>query len=193
MTWYKDGVLRQRFDVQGDLSNVLHSTRFSTDRASIFTFGKGDRVVVCSDEFPATPSDAEATGPKGSCCEGSSTCGDLAGLLLFAAGLPLGYSESDVGQFTAASLTSDGTSVSWSNPRRIAGRSGRCYVATVPRAYPDDGSGRTDMCFSDGGLQLYLRTHGTYGDVEQQATDIASEDRSDFQLPCAVFTPTSEG
>ena len=117
VTWYTDSVgHRQRFDFRGAEELV------GVENASVFTEGDRDRFVICSDQFPVDPSaELGSSGPKGACCEGSSSCGDIAGNAIYFLGFPLGYPDE-----SHEPAVEDGWEIDVSR-REIAGVTARCY------------------------------------------------------------------
>ena len=181
-TWYKDGTARQRFDFQGAYT-FLH-----VDTASVFTVGYKEHIVVCSNEFPATPDNTSTQGPRGTCCEDSGGCGDAAANMLYFLGFPLGFSASDP---TSSLSDLQGLSITLSPQRTIAGLDARCYElkpATPSSDYPD---AIAEACFAASGVPLYWRASGgDSGDREAQATSVESPAKDDFGYPYPVYTPT---
>jgi hypothetical protein len=185
VTWYKDGTARQRFDVQGA------TTLLSVNTASIFTIGYKEHIVVCSDELPATPADTARQGPKGTCCEDSAGCGDLAANMLHFLGFPLGFSASDAADVPSTDL--EGVSVTLLPQRSVAGLDARCYEirATPPSEYDPDAF--EQMCFGANGAQLYWHTKSAdMGEVEAEATSLDAPASDEFRYPYPVYTPAPE-
>jgi hypothetical protein len=185
VTWYKDDTGRQRFDVQGATSFL------SVNTASIFTVGYKEHIILCSDELPATPTDAAMEGPKGSCCEDDSGCGDLAANMLYFLGFPLGFSTSNATDVGSANL--EGVSVTLLPQRSIAGLDARCYEirAASPSEYDPDAF--EQMCFAANGARLYWHTKSAdMGEAEAEATSLDAPASDEFRYPYPVYTPAPE-
>jgi hypothetical protein len=178
VTWFKDGTARQRFDFNGRTSYL------TVQQASVFTTSLRQRTVLCSPELPATPTDSDGSGPKGACCEGSSTCGDLAGNLLVFLGLPLGFSPMD-----AQSIDTSGATITLSH-RSIAGLDARCYDIQPAAGGSGDGEER---CFSSSGAPLYWHDPDSYlGELEVEATSTEAPTAADFEYPYDVYIDSDE-
>lgn len=187
VTWYKATDGRQRFDFSGNKNYYYY------DNASVFTVGYKDRIVLCSNDLPVTPTDQEGSGPTGACCEGSSTCGDLAGNILYFLGFPLGFDESAPATDDDIANLEDEVEIEVSR-RDLAGVEARCYKIRKrePEEY-DDPQATSELCFTASGVQAYWRRTGEgSGNVEVEATTFATPGPEDFEFPYGVYESPNE-
>jgi hypothetical protein len=176
VTWYTDGQnQRQRFDFEGGEKLV------GFQRASVFTLGDRGHIVICSAELPVDPHAASinAPGPKGACCEGSTSCGDIAGNAIFFLGFPLGYPKDPQKPF-------DPTGLDVAVERReIASVPARCYRFTTTG---------NESCFTAAGAEVYWkRNKSDYeGALEVKAFAIGTSVADDFNYPYPVYLDPNE-
>ena len=184
VTWYTDSAgHRQRFDFRGAEELV------GVGDASVLTEGDRDRIVICSDQFPVDPSaELGSSGPKGACCEGSSSCGDIAGNAIYFLGFPLGYPDESL-----EPAVEDGLEIDVSR-REIAGVAAMCYRVrdNQPGELEDPWEGQ--VCFTATGVKVYWKREPTTydGALEVEAYAVGTPLPEDFEYPYAVYLDPSE-
>lgn len=190
VTWYRIGT-SQRFDFEGSRDYHYY------DRTTVFTTGFKDRTVLCSDELPASNASKDQDDPSGGCCEGSSTCGDLAANIVVFLGFPLGF-EGNEG--SSLQITDeDRTREIKVSHRTIAGHDARCYE--IPLDVSEASTGLSEIqeengeptspsadvrCFGQG-AELLMWNQGWGGPVDVAAGEVGSVDQSDLGYPYTVY------
>ncbi|TAK65279.1 MAG: hypothetical protein EPO22_05165 [Dehalococcoidia bacterium] len=184
VTWYTDSVdHRQRFDFSKAEELV------GVEDASVFTEGDRDRIVICSDQFPVDPNaELDSSGPKGACCEGSSSCGDIAGNAIYFLGFPLGYADEP-----DEPTVDDGWEIDVSK-REIAGVAARCYRVADDEPDEFDDPWESQVCFSATGAIVYRKREATTydGALEVEAYAVGTPVPEDFEYPYAVYLDPGE-
>jgi hypothetical protein len=182
--WYTDSVgHRQRFDFSGAEELV------GVKSASVFTEGNRDRIVICSDEFPVdTSAELGSSGPKGACCEGSSSCGDIAGNAIYFLGFPLGYPDEPDEPTVDDSWEID------VSKREIAGVAARCYRVQDNDPGEFEDPWESQVCFTATGATVYWKREPTtyQGALEVEAYSVGTTTPGDFVYPYPVYLDPNE-